>query len=132
MRNKTLANCIRVRATRRMVRRSESHFKINDRAYPIRVKFAVPPGGMRTLEIGITVHDWLQRELDHLAWAWGPAHSIAGRATAYYFRSLDDAQRFVEAFPQLELADGVKSSLYTAPGKSDGPEAIVRRDQDRS
>ena len=112
-----------------MVRRSESHFKINDRAYPIRVKFAVPPGGMRTLEIGITVHDWLQRELDHLAWAWGPAHSIAGRATAYYFRPFDDAQRFVAAFPQLELADGVKSPVYTAPGKSPGPKSNTRVEQ---
>ena len=99
-----------------MVRRSESQFKINDRAFPIRVKFVVPPGGLRTLEIGVTVHEWLKRELDHLAWAWGPAHSIACQATAYYFRSLDDAQRFVAAFPQLELADGVASPVYTAPG----------------
>ena len=108
-----------------MVRRSESQFKINDRAFPIRVKFVVPPGGMRTLEVGISIHEWLQRELDHLAWAWGPAHSIARQATAYYFRSLDDAQRFVAAFPQLELADGVKSPVYTTPGRSSRPEAIV-------
>ena len=113
-----------------MVRRSESQFKINDRAFPIRVKFVVPPGGMRTLEVGISIHEWLQRELDHLAWAWGPAHSIARQATAYYFRSLDDAQRFVAAFPQLELADGVKSPVYTTPGRSSRPEAIVRPDKD--
>ena len=48
-----------------MVRRSESQFKINDRAYPIRMKIVVPPRGMRTLEIGITVHDWLQRQGNH-------------------------------------------------------------------
>ena len=47
----------------RMVRRSESQFKVNDRAFPIRVKFVVPPGGMRNLEVGISVHEWLQREL---------------------------------------------------------------------
>ena len=116
----------------RMVHRSDSQFKINDRAFPIRLKFVVPPGVMRTLEVGITVHEWLQRELDYLAWAWGPAHSIACQATAYYFRSLNDAQRFVAAFPQLELADGVKSAVYTAPGKNDGPEAIKPVEWDRT
>lgn len=112
-----------------MVRRSESQFKINDRAFPIRVKFVVPPGGMRTMEVGISVHEWLRRELEHLAWAWGPVHSIAGQATAYYFRSLNDAQRFVAAFPQLELADGVRSPFYTAPGKSLGPMSDMRVEQ---
>ena len=110
-----------------MVRRSESQFKIDDRAFPIRVKFVVPPGGMRTLEIGISAHEWLKRELDPLAWAWGPAHSIACQATAYYFRSLDDAQRFVAAFPQLQLADGVNSPVYTSPGTNTGAAASVGR-----
>ena len=110
-----------------MVRRSESQIKIDDRAFPIRVKFVVPPGGMRTLEVGISAHEWLRRELDYLAWAWGPAHSIACEATAYYFRSLDDAQRFVTAFPQLKLADGVKSTVYTSPGTNKGTAPTVER-----
>ena len=104
-----------------MVRRSESQFKVDDRAFPIRVKFVVPPGGMRGLSDRI--HLWLKENVGHLAWAWGPAHSTGcSQATAYYFRSLADAQRLVDAFPELELADGVASSVYTSPAKSAGPE----------
>ncbi len=104
-----------------MVRRSESQFKIDDRAYPIRLKFVVPDGGMRMLPID--THGWLKENLDHLAWAWGPAHSIGCRqATAYYFRSLEDALRFVTAFPELKLADGVDSDVYTSPARSAGRE----------
>lgn len=102
-----------------MTRRSESQFKIDDRAYPVRVKFVVPAGGMRTLEI--EPHAWLRENLDHLAWAWGPAQSIGTQAAAYYFRRLEDAQRFADAFPQLVLADGVSLQVYTSPAKSAGP-----------
>lgn len=51
---------------------------------------------MRTLAID----EPLVRELDHLAWAWGPAQSnAAAQTTAYYFSKLEDAQRFVTARP---------------------------------
>lgn len=101
-----------------MVRRSTSQFKIDELAYPIRVKFCVPERGMSALGMGNPTHEWLSANLAPYAWAWGPAHSIGCRqATAYYFRSIDDAQRFVAAFPQLDLADGVDSPVYTAPGK---------------
>ena len=105
-----------------MARRSESQFKIDDRAFPIRVKFVVPPGGMGGLSDRI--HLWLRENVGQLAWAWSPAHSTGCRqATAYYFRSLADAQRMVDAFPELELADGVASPVYTSPAKSAGPES---------
>src|SRR5688572_26008211 len=104
-----------------MVRRSQSQFKVDDRAYPIRVKFVVPERGLHGLSQ--RAHDWLKGELGHLAWGWGPAHSSAcNQATAYYFRRLPDAQRFVDAFPELEIADGVASSAYTSAAKSAGPE----------
>ena len=49
-------------------------------------------------------------------YAWGPCHTLGVRqSTAYYFRSLADAQRFLDAFPELELADGVASGFYTSP-----------------
>lgn len=35
---------------------------------------------------------------------------------ALYFRTLDDAQACAEAFPELELADGVGSVMSYAPG----------------
>jgi hypothetical protein len=104
-----------------MVRRSQSQFTIDDRAFPIRVKFVVPAGGMGGLSYRI--HHWLKENVGHLAWAWGPAHSTGcSQATAYYFRTLADAQRLVDAFPELELADGVASPVYTSPAKTAGPD----------
>jgi hypothetical protein len=102
-----------------MARRSTSQFKLDDYAYPIRVKFIVPPGGMGALSTQLAV--WLKENLDHLAWSWGPAQALGEQATAYYFRSLSDAQRFVAAFPDLKLADGVARAFYVSPAKSGGP-----------
>ena len=92
-------------------RKSSTKFEIDDRAYPIRVKLVVPEGGMQTIEGKRDV--WLNDTLGPEAWSWGPAHSSACRqATAYYFRKLTDAQRFIDAFPGLELADGVDRLGY--------------------
>ena len=92
-------------------RKSSTKFEIDDRAYPIRVKLVVPEGGMRTVEGQRDA--WLNDTLGPAAWSWGPAHSSACRqATAYYFRDLADAQRFIDAFPGLELADGVDALGY--------------------
>lgn len=56
---------------------------------------------------------FLTRTLGPAGWSWGPAHSSGCRqATAYYFRTLADAQRFIDAFPGLELADGVDALGY--------------------
>lgn len=101
-----------------MARRSTSQFKIDDLAYPIRVKFIVPSGGLQQLDI--SPQTWLEENLEHLAWAWGPAQTIGGQATAYYFRTLEDAQRFIAAFPQLEMADAIAAGLYSSPSKSAG------------
>ena len=103
-----------------MVRRSESQFKIDDRAYPIRVKFVVPAGGMSALSID--THGWLRDNLSSLDWAWGTGQGIGYQVTVYYFRKLEDARRFVDAFPQLELADGVASPVYSSPARSAGPD----------
>lgn len=105
-----------------MARRSTSQFKIDDRAFPIRVKVKVPASGLASLQVD--PHSWLKAELDHLAWALGTADSIGcGQVTAYHFRFIEDARRFLEAFPELELADGVVSPAYSSPAKSAGPSA---------
>jgi len=97
-------------------RRNPPWYKEADRDYPIRVKFVVPPGGLRTIEQKITLDQWLAAELGPQMWNWGPAGSVAhNQATAYYFRRLEDAQRFVAAFPGLELADGVTAAIDTVP-----------------
>jgi hypothetical protein len=41
---------------------------------------------------------------------------MAARQTmTLHFRSVEHAQRFVDAFPELELADGTKERWYTSP-----------------
>lgn len=102
-----------------MSRRSTSQFKLDDLVYPIRLKFIVPQGGMRTIPGDRQA--WLRDNLDHLAWAWGPAQGRGTQAVAYYFRRLVDAQRFMDAFPVLQLADDVQSPVYHSPGKTAGP-----------
>ena len=42
--------------------------------------------------------------------------SVKGQAMALYFRTLEDAQACLDAFPEFELADGVGSVVYYAPG----------------
>lgn len=104
-----------------MVRRSTSQFKIDDLAYPIRVKFKLPEGGL--YRQGLDPDGWLKANLAHLAWAWGGGAASLGcnDATAYFFRRIDDAKRFMEAFPQLELADPIDTPVYNSPAKSAGP-----------
>ncbi len=82
-----------------------TYFRADDLAFPIRLKFVVPWG---PLQWANDARDWLDTELGPNRWAWSEVRSSACvRARAYYFRSLADAQRFMDAFPQLKLADGV-------------------------
>jgi hypothetical protein len=102
-----------------MARRSTPQHKTDDLAFPVRLKFAVPPDGL--WRIDRRLRDWLARELPpgedrRPRWAWHAALSIGTQATALYFRSVADAHRFVEAFPEFELADGTKAPGYTRPG----------------
>jgi len=93
-----------------MVTRSTPQHKTDDQAFPVRVKFVVPPGGTRALgdSFGERCRAWLASELGPDQWAWHSAGwSVRGQATALYFRTPAAAQRFVEAFPEFELADGV-------------------------
>ena len=85
-----------------MSRRSQTSATIADRTFPVRVKIAIPPTGL-----GQTIEEadrWLQRELGAENYGQGPASAIGFDASAWHFRTLADAQRFLDAFPQLELA----------------------------
>ena len=114
--NKSLASNHRRGPCGAMVKRTPSPFQEVDRAYPIRVKFVVPDRGMAALGLGSAVDDWLVANLGPKMWSWGPGQSSACRqASAYYFRRMEDARRFVAAFPQLELADGVAGPIDTTP-----------------
>jgi hypothetical protein len=95
-----------------MVRRSTPQKKIDDAAFPIRVKLTVPIGGMR---VDLMTY-WLQDSLPRGDFALhsGDRFGIQDCA-AFYFRNLTDARRFLDQFPHYELADGVVGGGYTSP-----------------
>lgn len=107
-----------------MARRSTPQSKIDDLAFPIRVKFVVPPFGLRGMSARI--QEWLKAELGHLAYAWHPSSGYGCNATAFYFRSLADAARFVEAFPELQMADAIETGVYRSPAKAAGEDSRGR------
>jgi hypothetical protein len=98
-----------------MVRRSTPQKKVDDRAFPIRVKFRVPELGFGGLYDRF--HAWLRDEIGTGFYAFHGADAVGRDAMALYFVDLADAVRFVEAFPEIEIADGTASSSYYSPYK---------------
>lgn len=85
-----------------MSRRSTPSAKRDDDAFPIRVKFAVPPEGLgKRLD---EMMAWLRANLPGDAHAVHSSRTIGGSAMAVYFVSLADAGQFLEAFPDAPLA----------------------------
>ncbi|PNU02534.1 hypothetical protein A8V01_09145 [Novosphingobium guangzhouense] len=107
---------------RKMVRRSTPQQRIDDAAFPIRVKVFAPNKGYGGF--GNLLNDmiyWLQDNLPRGDFGQYHGRSPGIReSTGFYFRTLEDAQRFLAAFPSLELADGVSSSSYTSPALPSG------------
>lgn len=93
-----------------MARRSTPQRKVDDAAFPIRIRLIVPDRGFgRRID---DIHSWL-RELPPGQYAWHSAESTASywanyrQAAAVYFRSIDTARDFIAAFPDLDLDDTV-------------------------
>ena len=82
-----------------MVKRTHAQAITDDLAFPVRVKLAVPPHGLGTASQRIDT--WLKSELSPGRYAWHAAQSIGTAATAIYFRTADDAPRFVAQFSDL-------------------------------
>ena len=101
-----------------MVKRSTPQRQIDDRSFPVRMLIYVPPNGYGRL-IGSapdTINNWLDREIGRGEYAWHSGGSSGVRdVTALYFRDPRAAVRFLDAFPQLELADGTMERGYTSP-----------------
>ena len=93
--------------------RSTPQRDIDDDAFPIRVKVRVPSTGLGTMLTDMLL--WLSTEVGPGDYAQHPVRSYGGGATAIYFRRIGDAARFIDAFPQLKLADGTMSPGYTSP-----------------
>jgi putative SOS response-associated peptidase YedK len=99
-----------------LVRRSTAQKKLDERAFPIRVRFAVPAGGFgnRTLDL----HTWLDDQVGRGDYA---VHSSAGWAVdalGVYLRDIELARAMVEAFPDFQLADGTDDPTYSSPAQT--------------
>lgn len=110
-----------------MTRRSTPQRRIDDEAFPVRVKLLVPEGGFeRQLD---DVYRWLDQEVGRGEYAFHATSSlgISRDAVAVYFRAPETAHRFVARFPDLLLADGTDSVVYTSPTcRSAGPRTRSR------
>lgn len=98
-----------------MNRRTRAQHKTDDLAFPVRVKFAVPWNGLGA--ISSRLQQWLSEELGPGRYASHTAMAISTQAIGVYFVSLEDAQRFVAAFPEMEIADGTRSASYYSPAR---------------
>jgi len=91
-----------------MVRRSTPPGKLDERAFPVRVKLRNPivgPDFIRWTDAEV----WLSEQLGAGEYAHHAQPGFDCHTMAFYFRSLDAAQRFLDAFPAYELADGTSS-----------------------
>ena len=98
-----------------MARRSSPQRRIDDEAFPVRVKLLVPEGGFgRQLT---DLHAWLDREAGRGNYAFHAARTFGSPndAVAVYFRTPETAHRFVGSFLDLLLADGTNSMVYSSP-----------------
>ena len=79
----------------------------------MRVFVHVPASGFENLLP--EMHRWLQASIGHDSYAKHGATGGLIEATAWYFRTVEDAQSFVSRFPVLELADGTEHPTYQSP-----------------
>lgn len=99
-----------------MVRRTTPQWKIDERTFPIRVKFAAPPLGFgnRILDL----YGWLDQEVGRGHYAIHPTNAQAMDAIGVHLRDIELAKLLVAAFPDFELADGIDSLTYSSPAQS--------------
>jgi len=87
-----------------MVRRSTPRRILDERAFPIRVKFHVPHFSSHLLRWSDAAV-WASENLGGGQCAHHEMDGYGGRTMAFYFCSIEDAARFIRAHPHLELAD---------------------------
>ncbi|MGB3313375.1 MAG: SOS response-associated peptidase family protein [Albidovulum sp.] len=102
-----------------MSRRTSPQYKTDDRAFPVRIKVLIPEFGLSTLSED--PWRWLDSEIGRGEYATTGARCFIGDAMVLYFRCLEDAGRFMDAFP-LPLADDTMASVYSSPALPFGRE----------
>lgn len=98
-----------------MAQRTRLQSKTDDLAFPVRVKLAVPPGGLATMLTAMGA--WLKDRAGKGSYAVHSAPGLAGDTMAVHFREMETARAFVLAFPGVELADGTVSGAYYSPSR---------------
>ena len=102
-----------------MPRGSISTHALDEAAFPVRLKLHVPPHGFGHALIDIL--QWLRREVGEGNFARHEAETLEEEALAIHFRRLEDAAKFMGAFPDLRLADGTASRPYARQRLSSQP-----------
>ena len=87
-----------------MVRRSTPRKKLDERAFPIRVKVLQKTIGQDWLRKD-RAEAWLRENVGVGEFARYSVIDNDPNVEAFYFRSVEAAQRFLEAFPDYDLAD---------------------------
>ena len=96
-----------------MARRTRPQAKTDDLAFPIRVKFRVPRDGLGRLSE--TTRSWLREHVGTGRFAVHNTDAIASDAVGVYFVTLGEAQEFVAAFPEMQIADGTRCKGLPTP-----------------
>lgn len=87
-----------------MVRRSTPRFRLDDRAFPIRVLVKNDLGD--TLALRFTdAAAWLNENIGRGEWAMHGQGNLGLHAMGFYFLSIEAAERFFLAHPRFELLD---------------------------
>ncbi|ALJ81555.1 hypothetical protein [Ketogulonicigenium vulgare] len=98
-----------------MTRRSTTQEKKDRDAWPITLRFRVPELGFHGLGRDNDPYEWTRLTLGLGEYTTTSLHIPAGDISCWHFRSMEDAQRFVERFPMLELFDGTTEMTYNSP-----------------
>jgi len=78
--------------------------KRDDLAFAVRRKIKVPDGGLGKLLDRMV--EWLRGNIAAGEYASHSAPCVGGSAAAFYFRDVEAALTFIQAFPEAELANG--------------------------
>lgn len=94
-----------------MIRRPTPQSKIDDDAFPVRVMVVVPERGFeRILD---AMRQWLDREIGRGAYAQHGSGRRLPDASAFDFRTAEEAQCFIAASPNLVPDD--RTLCYCSP-----------------
>jgi hypothetical protein len=86
-----------------MTRRSSPARDLTEKTWPVRVCIRVPELGFAWADFD--PHRWLTKELGPQGHAMYSAGHPRSESTDVYFTTLEEAARFLAAFPSLQLAD---------------------------